>query len=113
MADEETWAPSAIHFRRKKNDLTAVRLTDENVRSVAKWCGGEAIPDTSSGYVRREGPLLKLPTLNEFPMDAYSGNWVVKDEDGRFSIMENKIFIEEYEVNDQRSKSISFPEEER
>ena len=114
MVNSEEWASGSFHFRRKLNDVRAIRVTTDNVRDVAKWCGGEELKTPSAmgeRYVAQPlHPILNIPTLTEFPLQAYHGNWVVKGEDGKFSIMENKIFVEEYEVNPDRNPTISFPE---
>ena len=101
MSDPNEWNHTIKNFQRKKNDLQAIRLTSDNSREVAKWCGGESVVEEgeAQGYLRptRNTILLHVPHLNGV-LDGYHGDWVVKDEDGRFAVYPNEVFIAEYEV---------------
>lgn len=94
-------------FQRKRNDIEAARLTRENARELAKWCGGEVIARDESyvesytaGFSRTVATdsTLHIPSLLDGPTPAYVGDWIVKDEDGRFSVILNEVFVDEYEL---------------
>lgn len=87
-------------FRRKLNQVEAVRVTTDNVKEVAKWCGGEATASTDHYINNPIEVILLVPTLNE-PIEVHNGNWLLKDEEGRFSKMENHDFKAEYEYDKQ------------
>lgn len=94
------WAPKVMEFQRKKNDIEAIRLID-NVRMVAKWCGGIELEATKpQGYIRtpEDLPVLKIVHILAGEIYGSHGDWVVKDEDGRFTIIPNAIFTDEYEM---------------
>lgn len=88
-------------FRRKVNQLDAMRVTADNVSAVAKWCGGEVQKeDDPGGYIPRDivhpTAVLLIPSLST-PLQAFNGDWVARDEDGRFHVFNHKAFREEYD----------------
>ena len=87
------------YFKRKRNQIEAVRVDEENVKTVAKWCGGEAFRIGTDKYIKpAPEPGLRVPSLGD-PIQVWLGEWLIKDEDGRFSVMSNKEFMEEYEFD--------------
>lgn len=103
--ESEEWSDNPQPFRRRKNEVDAIRINEANAKVVAKWCGGEAFRVTSNKYVENQtDPLLRVPTL-EGPLSVYSGEWLVKDEDGRYSVMDNKSFVTEYEYDKAKTTS--------
>ena len=108
--EDNTYKSNPRYFRRRKNQIEAVRVDEENVKDVAKWCGGEALRVASSGYIKAENqPALKVPSLGE-PITVWLGEWLVKDEDGRYSVMDNREFTTEFEFDKDR-QSFSLPQE--
>lgn len=84
-------------FRRKYNQVEGVRVTSDNVKDVAKWCGGDVVGQIQKDrYIKSHDVLLKVPTLSE-PLEVYEGEWLLKNEEGKFLVMDNRDFIIEYE----------------
>lgn len=103
--EDNTYNSSPRYFKRRKNEIEAIRVDEENVKTVAKWCGGEAIRFESNGYIRAEHKAaLRVPQLGE-PLTVWLGEWLIKDEDGRYSVMDNKEFTTEFEFDKDRQNS--------
>lgn len=93
-------------------------MTSDSAKNVAAWCGAELLtqPEPAvTGYIPREHqadasgtPVLKVPNING-PVIACYTDWVIKTEDGRFSVMSNKDFLHEFRFI-KTPKPISFPE---
>lgn len=88
----ETWT-------RKQFDVECVRVTEENIIDVTKWCGGEIKYSTSnrhyaSGsnrYIRFEVTPGNKPTF----ANAHVGDWVLFSGD-RFKHYRDKAFSTAY-----------------
>lgn len=98
MSDEVTERPS--YFNRKINRVEAIRVTSSNVLEVARWTGGEVVKSEASlnnqpSYLAPTGAILDIPSLDG-ALPVLHGEWVLKDEEGKFSVMENKRFQSEY-----------------
>lgn len=70
--------------------ITAVRLTSENLQQVANWCGGEI--DTKTEWASKP---VRFPTLYGVGYVAI-GEWLIRDEHGKFSAMPNRQFRDTY-----------------
>ena len=86
-------------YRKKPVVIEAWRVTPENVREVAAWCGGRVVEvekpsDPCDVYV-----ALKIPTL-EGVMTAetyHGGDWVIRGVQGEFYPCKPDIFDATYE----------------
>lgn len=79
-------------YRRKPLEVEAFQLTDTTMEELANWCGGKVI-DLTHG----EGKNA-VEVYDQFAkVIAYEGNWIVKKHNGRFVVMSDKRFTEEYE----------------
>jgi hypothetical protein len=62
-------------YTRKPFEIEAVRVTEENMEDVAKWCGGEI-------HTSKEGKrYIKVDVtrpLNEKQTKAFAGDWTLK-----------------------------------
>lgn len=76
-------------YSRVVNEVEAVEFKYDNRYIVAQWCGG--VIDVS----KNESPYLKIPSLYE-PLTAELKQWVIRDEMGRYSVMDAKQFKEFY-----------------
>lgn len=103
---ENEWAEQPRRFQRRKNEIEAIRVTEDNAAEIAKWCGGQAVknlkkensylPSSGSyGAATGEMPILRVPVLGE-PLAIHNGEWLIKDEEGRYSAMSNKEFQLEF-----------------
>lgn len=95
-----------IRFARKPFEVDAVRVTEENMADVAKWCGGE-IQTHIVKKTNEPEAFVKVNVeraLNEKQTRAFIGDWVLKGSTG-FKVytnraMENsfqKVLIYSYE----------------
>jgi len=68
--------------------VNAIKLTPENLKWVAQWCGGEVgVMDVN----------IKIPTLYG-SMYAVDGNYVIKKRNGDFFILHSSYFEDQYEL---------------
>lgn len=79
-------------YARESPVVDAVRLTPENLTQVKEWCGGI---DWSCPSM---GPWATgIQFGNEYVThEAADGDWVLKDEHGRFFSMSAAEFKEQY-----------------
>lgn len=75
-------------YTRKPFEITAVRVTPENIEEVAKWCGG-VLDTTPSGkqYIKVD---VTRP-LNEKQTRAFAGDWVLVVKNS-FKVYTDKAF---------------------
>lgn len=77
-----------MRYRKKPVIVEARLLTENNIVSVEKWCGG-SIKGTKL-------PVIDIQTL-EGEMRAEMGDWIIKGVKGEFYPIKNEIFKETYE----------------
>lgn len=102
MADNDWTEGGPTEFVRTRIRVEAIRIGEENVKDCAIWCGGKAleIKKTKASYVQiadEQEPVLIIPTLDGLA-HGYLGEWLIKDQDGRFLTMSTKEFKEEYQL---------------
>lgn len=73
-----------------KNQLRGVRLLLDNGEEVAQWCGGELTKDDGLAW------CLAVPNL-EGTLLAYPGDYVMKNQHGRFMVFTEDDMYENYE----------------
>lgn len=67
MLQTETWARNSFNAE-------CVQITEENIQSVANWCGGEiGFTSRSKPYVRFEA----IPRVVKTKVNAHIGDWVI------------------------------------
>ena len=75
-----------------KQPQQAARLQGSTGDQVARWCGGEYFPGPLvDGVVDATKHSVLVPNIGGNELCEF-GNWVVKDERGRFSVIDNKNF---------------------
>lgn len=119
MPDNNYVDNKIVKFERRKNEIEAIRIREDNLTICAKWTGGKVLkrvmsdppkPPGPGSYFDRTGidsisfmddtagdPVLVFPTLDG-PVHAFLNDWLIKDEDGKFSTLGMKEFKEEYAV---------------
>jgi hypothetical protein len=85
-------------FWRKSCQVEALRLTPENIQSVAEEIGAEYYVSANQ-YNRLKGK--PLPTLELNLENAYVGDWVVKDGD-RYTFSEHEDFLRDFHTHSER-----------
>jgi hypothetical protein len=83
-------------FIRKPFTIDAVRVTEENLEEVAKWCGGDVTTETRG---KKEVRYIKVPVtnpLNERQTKAYVGDWVLHSKSSWKSYT-NRAFDDSFE----------------
>lgn len=87
----------AAGFIRKNSVVESVLVTAENMKDVAKWCGGHVGVTDGSGPVEWfvHVPVVKHSYDNK-PKRAFVGSYVLLDDDG-FKIYRQPDFERMYE----------------
>lgn len=85
-----------LSFRSKVQFVDAMKITMDNIRDVAKWCGGEVAEESKNSDATDVYRWLIFPTLDG-KKSANINDYLVKDEHGRFSKMTLKDFEEMFE----------------
>lgn len=83
-------------YARKPFTVKAVRVTEDNIGTVADWCGGEV----HSSRFAKDGKLtnrsfIKVPVqrpMNEKQTQAYIGDWVLQHADKSWKVYIDKAF---------------------
>lgn len=78
---------------RRSPRVDAVRVTEENVRQVAEWCGGTAYSMLT--------PHVWLTNGFGDGLRAYAGDWVVRNKEGEFGVANHEVFMAEYVMEGQ------------
>lgn len=97
MVGSNEWKPTPKIFRRRQYVVEAVQVEEDNRHKVATWCGG--LP-TDDPYVRAyisevNKALVLIPRLGEV-LGAEEGEWVVRDEDGLYSVVSDRNFRQKF-----------------
>lgn len=86
---------SIEQWNRNSFGVSAVQITEDNLREVAEWCSGRVLADLGS-----ETPYIALVVgSNEsrwVEANAYIGDWIIIDEDGRQAHYNDENFRKEY-----------------
>lgn len=85
-----------VYYKRRVTAVQAATLTSANVTELAQWCGGRAIEDYDA--LTRDGKQvgINVPTLDGVER-ASEGDYILKDEDGRFFVSPALLFQAEFE----------------
>lgn len=86
-------------YQRKSFTVEAVQVTQENMREVAKWCGGTIAQTPDKKF------YVALNVANNGPrriFRAYMGYWVVLAMGGRFMVYPDKSFNATFEPEKPR-----------
>lgn len=80
-------------YVRKPFSVAAVRVTEENIDRVARWCKGEVTKNSSGAkYIKVE---VSRP-LNERQTQAFVGDWVLSAGNG-YKVYTNKAFEQSFD----------------
>lgn len=87
-------------FIRKVRPVEAVKVTEDNIDEVAKWCGGLHIPAPGLAGETNKLPYIHVAVNN--PRDAsdtkaFPDMWIIRVDFRRYLIMNNKRFRGSYE----------------
>lgn len=87
-------------YRKKPVVIEAMHLTRENVREVARWCGGRVFEDAKASDPTDVYVALDIPTL-EGTMRAEThggGDFIIRGVQGEFYPCKPDIFEATYEA---------------
>lgn len=84
--------------------VSAVQVTEDNMKIVASVCGGEILYSTKKTGEGENATSVKLPyikvdvhhPLNERQTKAYAGDWILKSEAG-YKVYTEKAFTRSFE----------------
>lgn len=85
------------------HEAEAIRVSESNMKEVAKWCGGEVISANSAlgilSYlgVGKFNNVVNVPTKDGF-ITVEPGEWLVREkQDGVFFRMNHNEFVQSYQ----------------
>jgi hypothetical protein len=79
-----------FRHRNRSSKIEAVHFVPSILEEAASWCGGKPIYNTSG--------MHELEVFNyEGPITAEPGDWIVKDERGKFYAIHEELFFSLYE----------------
>lgn len=81
-------------FERLPFTIQAIEVTNENIKQVAKWCGGQ-VRTTGKRGIQKYIKVDVKRALNERQTMAYIGDWVLKAGSG-FKVYTPKAFSESF-----------------
>jgi len=84
-------------YERRTFRVQAIRVTKENMRELAEWCGGDlarTLDENERDYISvTVGHVNGRPRLAR----AYAGNWVTRLTEGNnFRVYKDKSFVEAF-----------------
>ncbi len=82
-------------YRKKPVVIEAVQITEENIHTVAKWCGGEVKYANYEGTVPSCIDLSTLESANG-TQRADMGDYIIRGVDGEFYPCKPGIFQQTY-----------------
>ena len=94
-------------FERRTFKVQAIRVTAENIRELAEWCGGVLIdghlPATNAAYIRV--PVSNI-TGREQTVQAHAGDWITRLTDANnFRVYKNRSFLQAFrEIADEAQR---------
>lgn len=74
-------------FIRRSFEVDAVRVTDENIDDVAKWCQGEVLETNGKKYIKVK--VQKI--ISDRQTQAFVGDWVLYAGAG-YKVYTNRAF---------------------
>lgn len=84
-------------YRRIKQIVHAIQLTEDNAPKIAAWCGGDIVEEIDPRDDEKRYQAINVPT--RFGNQRLSlGQFLLKDpHTGQFSIVDASTFMSEYE----------------
>ncbi len=83
-------------YCKKPVEIEAVKITVENIKEVALWCGAQEAEETYLFSIRPE-KCLDIPTLYGV-MRGRVGDFIVKGEQGKFYPCKPILFQDSYDL---------------
>ena len=77
--------------------------TEQRAREIANWIGkyhlggAEVWRESSSGEYQRR--IISFPLFAGGALEASLGDWIIRSQDGSFSVCDHSIFLTKYEVH--------------
>lgn len=106
MITSQEWMPKPLIFQRNYYDVKAVKVTEDNIYQVARWCGGEVRKKESLQFTLYSenydfdsvpnGELVLLVPIVDGHLTAYFTDWVVRDEFGKLQVFTHEVFKESF-----------------
>lgn len=80
-------------FVRKSFPVEAIQVTPENLKQIAKWCGGQVRHDgDKEGHLSRDYIKVRVAyPINDRQTQAFLGDWVLKSGKS-FKVYTNAAF---------------------
>lgn len=69
-------------YSRKPLTVEAVQITDDNIKEVAEWCGGDVCSFTSNGVTTWSIEVKVLHAKKTPAQQAHVGDWILKSKQG-------------------------------
>lgn len=92
----------------KESGVDAILLTGANLKDAAKLCGGKVGSRTAPQSLDDAYDIvLSIPTLSGAPEQAAPGDYLVRDEDGRWTGWNRTAFEAKYKKVARRGEPIA------
>jgi hypothetical protein len=88
-------------YARKRFEVDAVQITDDNMEEIADWCLGEVLEERGSKYVKVD----VMRVLNERQTKGFVGDWILYAGSG-FKVYTTKAFIQSFDKTDDEPKKV-------
>jgi hypothetical protein len=79
-------------FRKRSVTIEAMQFTAENKDRVFNWVTCSHYPDWND----KGEPVIVMP-MREGDVQAWLGDWIIKDENGDFAVCKPDVFAATYE----------------
>jgi hypothetical protein len=90
----------ATKFVKRPVEVEAVRLTNSNYREVASWCNGTYhfwLEEPTEDDDPVQHLMIRFRTVQQEPVTADEGDWIVKGPHGDFWPVKDFIFSDSYQ----------------
>lgn len=93
-------------YLRKPFEVTAVRVTGDNIYEVAKWCNGDVHTQSEDGakYIR----VRVTNAINEKQTMAFVGDWVLYAYTG-YKVYTDKAFAKSFDPKTEELRTVNEP----
>lgn len=93
-------------YTRKPFPIEAIKVTDENMEDVAKWCGGEIHTQNDKRFIKVD---VNRP-LTEKQTKAFVGDWVLKARqkvsNSGFKVYTEKAFVHCFDRDEEALETV-------
>jgi hypothetical protein len=91
-AKDATMSITTQKYARKRFEVDAVQITDDNMSAIADWCLGEIAEERGNKFIR----VKVLRVINDRQTKGFVGDWVLL-AGGGFKVYTTKAFLQSFD----------------